>query len=146
MKSLKRWLPVLLVVLLTSMAGGWLGSRLGHASLQKHADFHAAVLRSIELTSTQRRALDELEVRHTAEQEAMREQVRAATAALASVLDDKSSYDAEVEAAINSNHRLLGALQQLTLRQLFEMRAVLDAGQQVEFDRLVALSLRDAVD
>lgn len=146
MKSLRRWTPVLLLVLLTSMAGGWLGSRLNHTALREHADFHAAVLKSIELTSSQRRALDELEVRHIAEQEAMREKVRAATDALAAVLARKSSYDDEVEAAIDTNHRLLGALQQVTLRQLFEMRAVLDAGQQVEFDRLVASSLRGAVD
>src|SRR3546814_17345582 len=66
---------------------------------------------------------------------------RAANARLAQAMENEHEYGPEVSAAIDEVHARMGDLQKATVRHVFDMREILDAEQQRQFDRKVSDAL-----
>ena len=56
-------------------------------------------------------------------------------------MEAEHEYGPEVAAAIDDVHAQMGELQKATVRHVFNMRELLDAEQQIQFDRKVSEAL-----
>lgn len=135
-------LHVLAAVLLAALAGS-LGS-LAADRLANHEEansLHLFVHDELSLTAEQEQRLDALEARFAVEQARLEASLRAANARLAQAMEAEHEYGPEVAVAIDDVHAQMGELQKATVRHVFNMRELLDAEQQLQFDRKVSEAL-----
>jgi 2C-methyl-D-erythritol 2,4-cyclodiphosphate synthase len=135
-------LHVLAAVLLAALAGS-LGSIAADrcANHEEANSLHLFVHEELSLTAEQEQRLDALEARFAVEQARLEASLRAANARLAQAMEAEHEYGPEVAAAIDDVHAQMGELQKATVRHVFNMRELLDAEQQIQFDRKVSEAL-----
>ena len=135
-------LHVLAAVLLAALAGS-LGSIAADrwANHEEANSLHLFVHEELSLTAEQEQRLDALEARFAVEQARLEASLRAANARLAQAMEAEHEYGPEVVAAIDDVHAQMGELQNATVRHVFNMRELLDAEQQLQFDRKVSEAL-----
>lgn len=102
---------------------------------------HDFVHKELHLTSDQEVRLDVLERNFAVERRKLELALRSANAGLAQAMSEEHRYGPKVGAAIDDVHARMGDLQKATVRHVFNMRALLDPGQQKAFDREVSQAL-----
>ncbi|MBK5910641.1 hypothetical protein CCR85_03930 [Rhodothalassium salexigens] len=136
------WLIVAVIALCAGMFGAFLGTHWHDRGSPKAAgSLHAMVHRSLDLTASQRARLDALEQRYKAKKTDLEADLKAANRALARAIDADNGYSPRVARAVEAVHDAMGALQKLTIRHVFNMRAVLTAEQAEVFDAQVVDAL-----
>lgn len=133
---------IVLAVLLAALAGS-LGA-IGADRWVNHDEdrtLHEFVHEELSLTAEQERRLDALEARFAVEQARLEASARASNAQLAQAMEAEHAYGPAVNVAIDEVHARMGDLQKATVRHVFDMREILDPGQQLQFDRKVSESL-----
>lgn len=102
-----------------------------------HDRLHAVT----QLTETQDRQLDQIEVVFKAQKSELEAQMRMANRELADAMSADKAYTPKVQAAIDHFHHAMGALQKASVEHVFAMRAVLTPDQQAAFDADVRSAL-----
>ena len=133
---------ILLAIVLAIIAGciGAFAASEWRDSRQQQG-LHAFVHDELELGVAQHDQLDQLEADFAIERQRLELSLRAANAQLATAMEEEHEYGPKVAAAIDEVHTRMGDLQKATVSHVFAMRGLLDAEQQVQFDRQVAASL-----
>jgi len=144
MKS--RFAPLLItlaLVILSGLAGAWIGAQLWATTPATHDQFHDKLFNELHLSDKQDELMEALELLHSSENDKYIKQLSKANSALADMLETNDNYNDEVEAAIDNVHSAMFDLQKVTVRHLYEMREILDPSQRVIFDRHVSDNLRE---
>jgi Spy/CpxP family protein refolding chaperone len=135
----------LLTVLLAALAAGaaaWGGARY---ALQREAQpsLHEFAHEKLDLSDEQARKLDALERDFAVRRRAREAELRLANAELAAAIEAKHQYSAEVQAAVEHFHEVMGQLQKETIVHVMQMRAILTPEQAARFDRRVSEALTE---
>jgi Spy/CpxP family protein refolding chaperone len=102
-----------------------------------HKDAHDRVHDELQITQEQDKQLEPLEGRYEEDKRHLAEKIRLASLELATALKEDKSESPRVLAAVQLIHEAQGELQKVTLRHVFEMKAVLTSAQ---YDRLIQLT------
>lgn len=102
-----------------------------------HKDAHDRIHDELHITEEQEKQLEPLEARYEEDKRHLAEKIRLATVELAIALQEDKSESPRVLAAVESIGKAQGELQRVTLRHVFEMKAVLTSAQ---YDRLIELT------
>lgn len=136
-------LITLTLVVLSGLAGTWIGAKLWTTTSTTHVEFHDKLFSELRLSDKQDELMEALELLHSSESDKLRIQLANANDALADMLETNGNYNDEVEAAMDNVHSTMFELQRITVRHLYEMREILDPGQKVVFDRYISDNLRE---
>ncbi|WP_138380348.1 Spy/CpxP family protein refolding chaperone [Luteithermobacter gelatinilyticus] len=119
-------------------AGFLLAERFFPAPPRDNHGSHQAFHEILNLTEEQKKKLIPIE-KVFAEQKAFYEhQIALSNMKLADVMREEKAYTPEVQAAVDDIHEAMGELQKITLKHIFEMRALLDEEQSEILDDYVA--------
>lgn len=146
--SPKRWRALVvtgLIALFAGLGGAWLGLRFFDQAPEP-TSVHAAIHRTLELSSDQNARLEAIEARFSARRAALEQDMRDANRELAIAIDDDKAYTPRVQTAVDHFHHAMGELQKATVEHVFEMRAVLTPEQQITFDATVKAALLRSAD
>jgi Spy/CpxP family protein refolding chaperone len=143
-----RWRALVvtgLIGLFAGLGGAWLGLWFFDQTPEP-TSVHAAIHRTLELTSDQNARLEAIEARFSARRAALEQDMRDANRELAIAIDEDKDYTPRVQTAVDHFHHAMGELQKATVEHVFEMRAVLSSEQQVTFDATVKAALLRSAD
>jgi Spy/CpxP family protein refolding chaperone len=142
--SLVRSIALTLVLsLVLAGLGAWGGATYVMHRLKPATPLHELVHEKLRLTADQQRRIEGLEREHTARQQALQAEMRAANADLARAIEGQHAYTPQVQAAVDRFHHAMGELQKETILHVLAMRAVLTPAQAAQFDAMVARSLTE---
>jgi len=133
----------LTLVVLSGLAGAWIGSQLWAPQPTSHEQFHDKLFSELHLSERQDELMEALELLHGSEIDKFKKELANANSALADMLETNENYGVEIETAIGDVHSAMFDLQKVTVRHLYEMREILDPSQKVIFDRHVSDNLRE---
>ena len=130
MKSAARGLILLALIAAIAGAACWFTARyLNRTVHAEKGDAHAWIHTQLGITPEQDRALAPIEQRFTEQKKHYGEMLRIANAELGkAILEDRSDSE-RVKAAVARIHQAQGELQNSTLQNIFEMKAVLTPPQ-----------------
>ncbi len=134
---------LLLVAVIASAAGAWGGVWWWQHHAAAH-DLHWLLHNRLDLSTAQTQQIEGLEQDFDGKQTALEAQMRAANRDLAAAIAVHHQYDAAADAAVARSHQAMAALQQLTIRHVLAMRAVLDARQAALLDHYVDQALTES--
>lgn len=131
-------IAVLVVLTLAAGAlGGWLGVAYGERMAKPATDLHALIHHDLHLTAAQNAQIATLERRYAARRKPLEAEMRAANRELAGALDTEHKFGSRAQAAVDHFHRAEKQLQEVTIRHVMAMRAVLNPSQSKTFDRAI---------
>lgn len=143
MKAIGRGLIITLVLAFAAgIAGAFLGASL-IAGQQHPASLHDVVHRELSLTPEQEERLAVLEQQFAVQRASREAELRAANAELAAAIQSQHEYSADVQAAVEHFHHVMGELQKETIEHVLAMRGVLTPEQAVTFDQQISEALTD---
>lgn len=123
--------------------GAWAGASYAMHRIRPATPMHELVHDKLHLTDDQQRRIEGLEREHSARQEALKTEMRAANSDLAKAIGDAHAYTPQVQEAIDRFHHAMGELQKETILHVLAMREVLTPAQAAQFDETVARSLTE---
>ncbi|PZO01108.1 MAG: heavy metal resistance protein [Alphaproteobacteria bacterium] len=145
MSGLKSTLVTAVLAAVVGATAAW-GAMTWSAREHHPADLHSIIHERLDLTPDQDRRLEQIEAAFAAQRGPLEAEVRAANQELSAAIAQSRGDTPEVQAAVEHFHGAMGDLQMVTIRHVFEMRAVLTPEQAEEFDRAVVETLRADAD
>ena len=142
---LRTGLVATVLGLLGGFLGVWLGLTFLAAGPAPETNFHDLVHEDLILSPHQEAAIAMLEREFAAQRARDEARMSSARHELTEALLRDQALSADVTRAAAEVHQAMGDLQLETLSHILAMRAELDPGQRVEFDRQLARAL-DAAD
>lgn len=140
--SRARWLLLIaLVALLAAVAGVFIAQRVLVQEPSNESEVHQLLHERLHLAPDQHARIDLLEKQHAIRNQGLELEMRAANARLAEAIESEHGYGAEVTAAVDHVHHVMGEMQKETLQHLFAMRGVLTPEQARLFDGTVTRTL-----
>lgn len=139
--SLRRLVPLAVLVIVLALVGVWLGRMMQPAAHHSGAELHALMHDDLDLDPAQAAALAALEADFAGRRKSLEAQLKADNARLAEAIAAEHQYGPRVSAAVDATHMAMGDLQKATLEHVFAMRAILRPEQQARFDAALAKSL-----
>ena len=138
-----RPLVMLTAVVLLASTSSWVTLCCVRWNEQRHAhkDAHEHIHEELQLTADQEMQLVPLERRYEEDKRHCAEKIRIANLDLAVALREDKSESPRVLAAIQRIQKAQGELQMVTLRHVFEMKAVLPPSQYDQLIRFTAEAL-----
>ena len=139
---LRQWLSIAAIAFLAGMAG----VAIGHVLLPAPppaGDFHHFLHKGLDLDATQRVAIEQLEGRFAAQQNARELELRHDNALLAAAIMEEHDAGPKVNMAIDQTHVVMGVLQKETLAHVFAMRKILRQAQAARFDTALVRALTE---
>lgn len=133
----RSFLLLVLVALLSAAAGGAFGLRYGRAHPQAAQDMHVLLHRGLDLTPEQNHQMEALEQDFAAKRVALDAEMRAADHDLAAAIRKDHQYGPAVQAAVMRLHQAMAELQELTVRHMLAMRALLTPVQAAKLDHAI---------
>lgn len=104
---------------------------------QDGGDAHGRIHGELQITEDQEKRLEPLEQRYEEDKRHWAEKIRLANVDLATAIEEDKDESPRVLAAVQRIHEAQGELQKVTLRHVFEMKAILTSSQ---YDRLIQLT------
>ncbi len=141
MTDRRRVLLIILIAFLAAIAGVLVGRAFISRQVAVENELHALLHHDLDLNSTQKARMDEIEQRFAVRKQALELELRADNARLADAIQAEHGYGPAVGAAVDHSHRAMGQLQKETLEHIFAMRAVLKPDQAAKFDAAVVKAL-----
>ena len=142
--SLARSIALTLVLsVVLAGFGAWCGATYVMHSMHSQTALHELIHDKLHLTPEQKQRIEGLEREHTARQDALQSEMRAANADLSNAIAASHAYTPEVQAAVDRFHHAMGELQKQTILHVLAMRAVLTPEQMPLFDQTVQRSLTE---
>ncbi|VAV92915.1 hypothetical protein MNBD_ALPHA06-1833 [hydrothermal vent metagenome] len=141
---MRNTIIVIVLALIAGLAGVWIGKTLFLAAPNDSADLHAEVHNSLNLSRQQDREISVIEKDFAKQKQVLEEKLKAANGSLTDAIQKDRELSAEVKLAGDEYLKVLGELQNETLRHIFSMRSVLNEQQAKQFDVIVIRSLHDA--
>lgn len=138
MSVIKRIVFSLLLFLSIITIGFFIGGYF-HQDYTRHmGSSHPSFHEILDLTEDQRDKLTPMEKKFSEEKIFYENQIRLANMELGDIMKKEKAYTPEVKAAVEKVHTAMGKLQKVTIRHLFDMRALLNEKQSKIFDDYVA--------
>ncbi len=142
MSGLSRTVVLMLAAtVLAGAAGGWLGVRYGLHQSRSDASLDQVLHHELKLSAQQQQQIEAMESDFGQRRKALEDQMRAANRELATAIRTQHGYGPDAQRAIEHFHQAMGALQEQTIRHVFEMRTVLTPEQVRRFDQAVSHAL-----
>ena len=141
MSSKLRLFVIGLVAFAAALGGVFAGRLIVQPDRPSESEIHSVLHGQLKLNAVQHAKIEAIEQRFAVRRTALELEMRAANAHLAEAIETEHGYGAQVTAAIDHTHHVMGELQKETLEHLFEMRAVLTPAQASMFDRTVVKAL-----
>ena len=141
MNGSRRILLIALIVFLAALGGVFAGRLLVAPSPPPENELHALLHNGLDLDAAQHAKLEALEKQFAIRKQALELEMRADNAKLAAAIEKEHGYGAEVSAAVDQSHIVMGQLQKETLEHVFAMRALLRPDQIAKFDAAVVKAL-----
>ena len=139
--ALLRLLVLAAVTSLAALAGVLIGRGILERVPEQSSALHELLQDELELDAQQLAQIEELEISFAARRQALKAEIRAENARLATAIQSERGYGPRVTAEIERSHQLMGELQKATLEHVFAMRTVLRPDQAEKFDRAVVRAL-----
>jgi len=133
-------LVTIALAFVAGLGGVWLGKTV-LSPAPHHESLHEAIHSELRLSAEQRRRIEGLERDFASRRQALESDMRTANAELATAVREEHGFGPRVTAAIEHCHRVMGDLQNETMRHVFAMREVMTPDQRERFDRIVASAL-----
>ena len=141
-----RWLLLIAVVaFLASLCGVLAARHVFVAERPSETEVHKLLHEQLKLSPEQHSKIEALEKQHAIRKRAMELEMRAANARLAAAIEAEHGYGAQVTAAVDHIHHVMGEMQKETLQHLFAMRGALTPEQARTFDATVTKALTGEV-
>lgn len=132
---------IAIIVFLAAIGGMVAGRLIVAPPVPPENELHALLHSGLDLDSVQHAKLEALEKQFAIRKQALELEMRADNARLAAAIENEHGYGAEVSAAVDQSHIVMGELQKATLEHVFAMRALLRPDQVVIFDAAVVKAL-----
>ncbi|WP_303832171.1 periplasmic heavy metal sensor [Asticcacaulis taihuensis] len=126
-----------------AILGAWGGAQYVLRTMHHNPPLHEIVHKKLNLTQAQQKQIEALEADHGLKEHALEAEMRAANLQLAQAYKTDPTYTANVQAAVDRCHMVMGEMQKETIRHVMAMRAVLTPQQAKEFDDTVIQALSD---
>lgn len=140
MSGSRRTLLIAIIVFLAALGGVFAG-RLFVGPPPPENELHALLHNGVDLDTAQHLKLDALEKKFAIRKQALELQMRADNAKLAAAIETEHGFGAQVAAAVDESHIVMGQLQKETLEHVFAMRSLLRPDQVTKFDKAVVKAL-----
>lgn len=141
MIGLRRTIVFAIIVFLAAIGGVYAGRFLTAPPPPPESELHGLLHNGLDLDATQLAKLEALEQQFAIRKTALELEMRADNAKLAAAIEREHGYGAEVSAAVDRSHIVMGELQKATLEHIFAMRALLKPDQVAKFDAAVVKAL-----
>lgn len=139
--SSRTVVAMLAVTVLAGAAGGWFGVHYGLSHASSSANLDQVLHHELDLSGQQQQQIEAMEQDFAQRRRLLEGQMRAANRELASVIRTQHGYGPDAQRAVEHFHQAMGALQEATIRHVFEMRTVLTPTQVQQFDQAVSKAL-----
>ena len=140
-RPLRRLLVLAAVAFLAALAGVLIGRGISERVPEQSSALHELLHDELGLDAQQLGQIEQLEISFAARRQALKAEIRAENARLATAIQSERGYGPRVTAEIERSHQLMGELQKATLEHIFAMRTVLRPDQAEKFDRAVVRAL-----
>ena len=137
----RRTILIALIVFLAAVGGVFAGRLLFAPPRPPENELHALLHNGLDLDAAQHAKLEALEKQFAIRKRALELEMQADNAKLAAAIESEHGYGAEVSAAVDRSHMVMGQLQKETLEHIFAMRALLRPDQRAKFDAAVVKAL-----
>lgn len=141
MNGSRRTILIALIVFLAALGGVFAGRWLVVPPPPPENELHALLHNGLDLDTAQHTKLEALEKQFAIRKQALELEMRADNAKLAAAIESEHGYGAEVSAAVDQSHIVMGQLQKEMLEHIFAMRALLRPDQKAKFDAAVVKAL-----
>lgn len=137
----RTFIAMLLLTVIAAGLAGWGGVEYGLHRSAASTDLDVVLHRDLDLSSDQKRKIEELEDGFSKDRRGLQAEMRAANIDLARAITDKHVYGQDAQHAIERFHAAMATLQEKTVRHILAMRAVLNPSQAKLFDETIEKSL-----
>lgn len=139
-RPIRLALPALLAFA-AGLGGVYAGHRL-QAPETGATQLQALIDHGLALDPAQREQVRRIRARFEGRHMALHAEMRRDNALLARAMADEHAYGPGITVAVARLHRAMGAMQEVVLREMLAIRAVLRPDQAAQFDAAVARALR----
>ncbi len=142
-RSARNLLVIAVIAVIAGIVGVFVGQALFSPPVPPAADFHQFVHHDLDLDAAQKVRLEQLEQRFAMRKHALELQLRSDNARLADAIQTEHGNGAQVTAAVDRSHMVMGQLQKETIAHIFAMRQILRPDQAGRFDAAVVRALTE---
>lgn len=139
----RRLVLMAVIAFVAGIAGIFVGQILFSPHARATGDFHQFVHNGLDLDSSQKARLEQLEQRFATRKRALELELRSDNARLAEAIQVEHGNGPQVAAAVDRSHVVMGELQKETLAHIFAMRQLLRPDQAGRFDAAVVRALTE---
>ena len=135
---------VILAALMTAglaALAGWTGVQYGLRHSEARLQLDELIHHELDLTADQGRRIESLEIEYVRQRRSLEGEMKAANRDLAAAVETDHKYSVKARAALAHFHRAMETLQELTIRHVLAMRAILTFHQAKKFDATIHAAL-----
>ncbi len=144
--GMRNTIIVIILCFSAGVLGVWIGKSIFVENADHVGDLHSNIHHSLNLSQVQEQEFHILEQKFNQQKRVLGEKLKAANGSLSLVIAKDHQLSVDVRSAGDEYLKILGELQQETLRHIFQMRCVLDVEQARQFDIIVMRSFHAAAE
>ena len=130
-----------LVTACLAALAGWAGVQYGLRHSETRPQLDELIHHELGLTAEQGRKIEALEVEYVHRRSSLEGEIATANRDLAVAIETDHTYGQKARAALGHFHRAMEQLQELTIRHVLAMRAILSPRQAKKFDATIRAAL-----